>query len=134
MRGAGELQPAADHGTLQRGDDRHAAVLDAVEHAMPHLRMQQAFGGVALPQLRQIKPRGEIVAEAVNYHRSDVVRQIGEALADGEDDAVIECIALGRTVEAHSQHRALPFDLEQRGIGCGRWRLGVSHLNHCVLF
>jgi len=46
MRSACQFQPAADHGPLQRGDHGHAAILDAVEHAVPHLGMDQTFGGV----------------------------------------------------------------------------------------
>ena len=106
MRGTGQLQPAADHRALQRGDDRHAAVLDAVEHPVPHLRVAQALGGVVLGQFGQVEAGREMIADAVDDNGADVVGQIGEAILDREDDAVIERIALGRPVEPHGQHRA----------------------------
>ena len=115
MRGAGEFQPAADHRALQRGDHRHAAILNAVEHPVPHLRMPQAVGGVVLGQFRQIEAGGEMIADAVDHHGADVIREIGEAILDRQDDAVVQRVALGRAVEADGQHRARCLDLEQRG-------------------
>ena len=81
MRGAGQFQPAADHRALQRRDHGHAAILDAVEHPVPHLRMAQALGGVLLGQFGQIEAGGEMVADAVDDHGADALGQIGEAIA-----------------------------------------------------
>ena len=127
MRRAGEFQSAADHRTLQRGDDGHPTVLNAIEHAVPHLRMPQALGGVMLGQLRQIQARREMIADAMNYYRADPIGQMREAMLDGEHDAVVERVALGRTVQPHRQHRTGGLNPEQSGLvrGCGAG--GVSH-------
>ena len=98
VRGAGKLEPAADHRALQRGNHGHAAVLNAVEDTVPHLRMAQAFGGVVLGQLRQVEAGGEMVADAVDHNGASVIREFCKALADGENNAVVQRVALGRTV------------------------------------
>ena len=67
----------------------------------------QAAGRVVIGQFGEIEAGGEMVADAVDDDRADVVGQVGKAVADREDDAVIERIALGRAVEADGQHRAL---------------------------
>ena len=124
MRGAGEFQPAADHGTLERGDDRHAAILHSIEHPVPHLGMSQAFGRIVIGQFGQVETRGEVVADTVDHDRADLVGKVGEAITNRKNDAVIERVALGGAVEADGQHRAGLLDCEQRGWSCGR---GVSH-------
>ena len=83
---------------------------------MPHLRVPQALGRVVLGQFGQIEARGEMIADAVDYHGADPCREIGEAILDREDDAVVQRIALGRPVEADGQHRARLLDLEQPGL------------------
>jgi hypothetical protein len=106
MRRTGKFQPAADDRAAQRGDHGHAAILNTVEHPVPHLRMPQAFGRIVLGQFRQIEAGGEMVANAVDDNRADSIREIREAILDRENNAVVQRIALGRAVEAHSQHRA----------------------------
>ena len=56
-----------------------------------------------------------MIADAMDDHGAGPFGEIGEAVLDREDDAVIQRIALGRAVEAHRQHRALLLDLEQAG-------------------
>ena len=56
-----------------------------------------------------------MIADAMDDHGAYALGQIGEAILDREDDAVVQRIALGRAVEAHGQHRALLLDLEQVG-------------------
>jgi len=80
--------------------------LNAVEHPVPHLRVPQALGGVLLGQFGQIEAGGEVITDAVNDHGADALRQIGEAILDRKDDAVVQRVALGGAVEAHGQHRA----------------------------
>ena len=60
-----------------------------------------------------------------NDHGACPLRKIGETVLDREHDAVVQRVALGRTVEAHGQHRALLLDLEQ--VGLTRGGGGVSH-------
>ncbi|MBA7713702.1 hypothetical protein ES703_122709 [subsurface metagenome] len=68
-----------------------------------------------------------MIANAVDHYRADAFGKVGEAIADREDDAVVERIALGRAVEAHGQHRALLLDLQQLSL-TRSWRGdGVSH-------
>ena len=124
MRGAGELQPAADHGTLERGDDRHAAILHPIEHPVPHLGMPQAFGRIVIGQFGQVETRGEVVADTVYHNRADIVGEVREAITERKNDAVVERVALGGAVEADGLHRAASLDREQGGLSCGR---GASH-------
>ncbi len=68
-----------------------------------------------------------MIADAVDHHRADALGQVGEAILDRENNAVVQRIALGRAVETHGHDRAHRLDLEQRGPLGGRGRCGVSH-------
>jgi hypothetical protein len=67
-----------------------------------------------------------MVADAMDDDGADAFGEIGEAVLDREDDAVVQRIALGRSVETDGQHRALLLDLEQVGLA-RRGGGGVSH-------
>ena len=67
-----------------------------------------------------------MVADAVDHDRADAVREIGEAILDREDDAVVERIALGRAVETHGQHRVL-FSIASNAVVRRPRRQSVSH-------
>ncbi len=133
MRRAGQFQPAADHRALQRGDDRHAAILNAVEHPVPHLGMQEAAGRVVIGQFGEVEAGGEMIADAVDDNRADVVGQIRKAVADRQDDAVIERVAFCGAIEADGQHPAGRLDRQQFGLSRGRGGFGVSHVFLCPL-
>ena len=47
-----------------------------------------------------------MVADAMDDHGAGPFGQIGEAILDRKDDAVVQRIALGGAVEPHGQHRA----------------------------
>jgi len=85
--------------------------------------VDQPFGGVALGQFGEIEAGGEMIADAMDDDGADRIGNRGEAVLQRQDDAVVQRIALGGTVEPHGQHRANGLDLEQRGIT----RVGVSH-------
>ena len=55
--------------SLQYGDDRHSAELDAVKYPMPHARMCDTSGNVALLQLGQVKAGRKVFAFAMNDDR-----------------------------------------------------------------
>src|SRR4051794_14218242 len=112
MRRTGKLQSAADHGAPQRRDYGHAAVLDAVEHPVPHLGMEKAAGGVVVGKFGEIETAGKMVADAVDDDRADILGQGRKTLADLKDDAVVERIALGRPIEADGQNPVRPLDLQ----------------------
>ena len=126
MRRAGQLQPPTDHRALQRRDHGDAAILDAVEHPVPHLGVPQALGGIALAQFGEVEAGREMIADAMDDHGPDALRNVRKAVLDRQDDAVVQRIALGRAVEAHGQHRARLHDLEQAGLTRGGGG-GVSH-------
>ncbi|MGY3404418.1 hypothetical protein ACVWZV_000531 [Bradyrhizobium sp. GM5.1] len=132
MRRAGELQPASDHGAPERGDHRHAAVLDAVEHPVPHLGMEKAATGIMVGQFGEVETAGKMVADAVDDDGADILGQGRKTLADLQDDAVVERIALGRPIEADGQNPVRPLDLQKPG-GARVSGLGVSlcHLRPC---
>jgi hypothetical protein len=132
MRRTGEFQPTADHRTAQCGDHRHAAVLNPVEHPMPHLRMPQAVGGILLGQFRQIEPGREMIADAMDHHRADAVGDGREAMLDLQHDAVVQRIAFGGAIEADAEHRADRLDLEQRGSVRGRGSSGIGHRDYVL--
>ena len=73
-----------------------------------------------------------MIADAVDHHGADAVGQIGEAIQQRQNDAVVQRIALGRPVEADAEHRARRLDGEQRGPFGGRGG-GVSHGRNYVL-
>ena len=66
-------------------------------------------------QFGQVEAGGKVVADAVDHDRPDIIGQVGEAVADREDDAVIERVALGRAVKTHCQHGAPLLQLQRRG-------------------
>ena len=114
-----ELQPAADHRAMQHRDHRHLAELDLVEHAMPHPRMLDAFGDVALGQFAEVEAGGEMLALAVEHDGLDVVRQRREEGLDAENDGVVERVALLRPRQAQDRDVAPPLG-RQRGWQFGR--------------
>ena len=73
-----------------------------------------------------------MIADAVDHDRADVLGQGRKTLADFQDDAVIERVALGRPVQTHGQNPVRPLDPEQPG-GTRVSGLGVSlcHLRPC---
>src|SRR5438046_9235764 len=75
-----------------------------------------------------------MVADAMDHDRAEIIGQICKTLADLEDDAIIERIALGGPIEADGQHRPLSLDLEVRSLARGASGVGVSHRIYCVLF
>src|SRR3954451_6344909 len=75
-----------------------------------------------------------MIADTMDDHGADAFREIGEAVLDRQHDAVIERIALGRTVKAHGQHGARLLDLQQFGLTRSRGGGGVSHGCYCFLF
>ena len=73
-----------------------------------------------------------MIADTMDDHGADVVREVGEAVLDCEDDAVVQRIAFCGAVEAHGEDSARLLDLEQRcafGLRGG----GVSHGAYCFL-
>src|SRR5207248_2371454 len=74
-----------------------------------------------------------MIADAVDYHRADSVRDVREAILDREDNAVVQRIALGRAVEPHGHDRARFLDLQQLGWVRSRGSSGVSHGVYYVL-
>src|SRR6266576_6165970 len=75
-----------------------------------------------------------MIADAVDYHRADSVRDVREAILDREDNAVVQRIALGRAVEPHGHDRARFFDFQQFGWVRSRSTSGVSHGIYYVLY
>src|SRR5439155_6628777 len=133
MRRAGQLQSAANHRALERSDHRHAAILNAVEHPMPHLRMPQTVGRIVFGQLRQIETGREMIADAMDDDGADIVREFGKAILYRQHNAVVQRIALGRAVQTHGQDRARLLNLEQRCAFGLRGRGGVSHGSYYFL-
>src|SRR5882724_9186623 len=74
-----------------------------------------------------------MIADAVDHHRADSVRNVREAILDREDNAVVQRIALGRAVEPHGHDRARFFDFQQLGWVRSRGAGGVSHGIYYVL-
>ena len=98
---------------MQRGDDRDRAELHLLQRGMPHPRVQQALGGVALLQLREVEAGAEVLSGAVEYGSPyPGCRQfLFEQLAQTENEAVAERVALGRTVQPDHGDRTL--DLQE---------------------
>ncbi|MCY1559919.1 hypothetical protein D9M68_970040 [compost metagenome] len=66
---------------------------------MPHARVVQALAGVALAEFGEIEAGAEVVAAAVDDGGAHTVRHGLEHVADGQDQAIIERVALGGAVE-----------------------------------
>jgi hypothetical protein len=62
-----------------------------------------------------------MIANAVDHHGADPVRQIRKAFLDRQNNVVVKRVAPGRAVKTDGQHRIRYFELEQRGWirGCG---------------
>src|SRR3954453_12927207 len=80
-----------------------------------------------------------MIADAMDYDRADIIWEIRETVLDRQNNAVVQGVALGRTVEADGQHGAGLLDGEQRGSGPRRGGGGVSHggcwfLDRIVMF
>src|ERR1700687_89603 len=74
-----------------------------------------------------------MIADAMDHHSADPLRDIRKAILDREDNTVVQRIAPGRAVEAHGHDRARFLDLQQRGWVRSRGGSGVSHWVYYVL-
>ena len=95
VAGAGQLQPAADHGTMQRGHHRHRAELHAVERKVPAAGVEHALTCVAFLELTQVQPCAEMFAFAVNDGGTHAKGHLLEYPAQGRDQRIIERVAFG---------------------------------------
>ena len=64
--GRRQLETAADHGALERRDDRDRPELDLLERAVPHARVAYAGERVALGHLGEVEAGAEVVAVGVD--------------------------------------------------------------------
>ena len=100
MAGAGQLQTTAYHRTMQRRNHRHRAVLHAFQCRVPHARVVQALAGIALLQFAQIQAGAEVIA-LTSYHGGAHAGGHGfKQMAQGQDQGVVQCIALGTARQA----------------------------------
>ena len=121
MRGAGELEPAADHRAVQHRHDRNPAELDARERLVPHPRVQYALGSGPLAELGEIEPGAEVVAGAVQHDGAHALGRRGEEIAEPLDGGIVQRVALGGAVEAEEADRVLALEVQRRsGTGLHR--------------
>ena len=112
MAGAGEFQPPADDGALQRREHRHAAALDPLECSVPGARVPDTFGGVRFRHRVQIEAGAEVFALAMDNDCADIARQVGKEPLDAGDSHVIYRIALVGPTETQHRDGAAQLDLQ----------------------
>ena len=89
---------------MQRSDDRHGAVLHALQRGVPHARVVQALAGVAFFQFRQVQTGAEMGAVAIDDSGAHGAGHFLEQVAQREDQAVVQRVALGRAGQADHGH------------------------------
>ena len=99
MAGRSDLEPAADHGSLEHRHPGQAAELHGVENAVPHLGVMHYLGRVALAVLAAIEPGGEVVAGGAQQHRPHPGRRRSEEPPERLDGLVPNGVALVRPVQ-----------------------------------
>ena len=115
VRGRSQLETAADHRALERGDHRDRAELDLLEGSVPHARVAHSRQRVPLGHLGEVEAGAEVVTVGVDDHAGDVVGQPDEEPLDPEHRRVVERVALGRTGQGEDGDLADP-----RRTECGR--------------
>ncbi|MPN04511.1 hypothetical protein SDC9_151752 [bioreactor metagenome] len=97
MGGRRQFQPAADHCALHGGDDRNAAILDAVENAVPAARMLHHPKRLAMLMLGEIQPGAEVIALTRQDDGPCALRSGDQRRLQRCQQAVADRVALVRT-------------------------------------
>jgi hypothetical protein len=80
---------------MQSGHYRHRPVLYAFKRGMPHAGMKQTLACIALAQLAQIQTCTKVLTLAINHCGPHRGRQVLEHIAKGQNEAVVQGVALG---------------------------------------
>ncbi|MPN36154.1 hypothetical protein SDC9_183661 [bioreactor metagenome] len=97
MTGAGQFQAAAHHGAMRGGDHGHRAKLHLTQRLMPHARVQNALGRIALAELAQIQAGAEMRSIAIHHRRTHTGGQIHEHIAQTQHQPIGQGVAFGGT-------------------------------------
>jgi hypothetical protein len=127
MARGSEFEAAAHHRAMEHGQHRRPAELEALEGAMPGLRVRDPSRDVALGQLGQIEPGAEMLALAVDDDGFDAVGHGGEEVLNALNGGVVKRVALVGAREAQHANGLVPLEVKRRRKLVGSLRLGVGH-------
>ena len=74
--------------------------------------MQHALEGVALGDVAQVEPGGEMRAEAMDDDRANVGAERGKDRVEGGDGFVVEGVAFVDAIKSDEQHGTVPLQTE----------------------
>jgi len=87
---------------MQGGDTGHRAELHLTQGLMPHARMQNALGRIALAELAQVQAGAEMRAIAIHHRRAHAGGQIHEHIAQTQHQPIGQGVALGGTHQTNN--------------------------------
>ena len=112
VAGAGQLQPAANHGAVQSRNDGYRAELHRVQGAVPGARMHHALAGVAFLQFAQVQASAKVIALTMQHRGAYRGRHVVKSLLQIGDQAIVQGIALERARQSHQGHSVAVFDVQ----------------------
>ena len=96
MCSSGKLQTASNDAALKYGDDRHTAILNSVESAVPGLRTANAGRRADIRNGRKIDTCRKMLPLAVQDNGARLLRRIAEEELDAGDRRIVQGISFGR--------------------------------------
>src|SRR5882757_9080185 len=96
MCSSGELQTATDDAAVKDSDDRHTAILNPVESAVPGPRTANAGRRADVDNGRKIGTGRKMLPLAVQDNGARLLRRIAEEGLDAGDRRIVQGISFGR--------------------------------------
>ena len=110
----GKLQPAADDGAVQRGDEWDRAALDRVEDRVPAAGAVDAFDRRFFGVLGNVEASGEMIAFSVDYRRPRLAARTHDRRRQFLDHRVGDCVPFLRAIEPDERDLALQRIFDKR--------------------
>ena len=89
---------------FRRLHDAREAPVHALQRRVPHARVEDAVCRITLAQFGQVQAGAEVLAAAVHHRSAHALGQVLEGVANGQDQAVVEGVALGGAVGRDHGH------------------------------
>src|SRR4029453_19491607 len=108
-----QLQAATYHGPLHHHEHGNRAKLHLLESRVPFARVEDALAHRFLADLREVEAGAEVLALAADHGCARLRGYVDESRMDLAYEFTIDHVALGGAREAHVEHSAGGFDLQQ---------------------
>jgi hypothetical protein len=106
VRGSGELQTTTDDRAVQSRDNRHAAILDPVESAVPSLGNKYSVPITCIGEGMKVGASGKMLSLAKQDNDARLFGRIAKECLETSDRRFVQGISFGRARQAQQRYRA----------------------------